>query len=143
MVQSYSFYDWLCLKKSLHWRLHCYYTKFNSCIFSLALCESHWWIFDKDNNSVRKAAEKHIGLRQCLKARMPALRPFLTCDKCLSGTALEALNKLHVTWYLMMATNPFVNYLKISNATNKNQRNIVFKKNDILKSLVIPRNNIA
>ena len=53
-------------------------------------------VFDKGNNSVLKAAEKHLGLRQCLKARMPALRPFLTCDKCLTGTALEALNKLHV-----------------------------------------------
>ena len=61
---------------------------------------------------------------------MPALRPFLTCDKCLTGTALEA-------------TNPsYVNYLKILYAT-KNQRNIVFTKKDIFKILVIPRNNIA
>ena len=53
-------------------------------------------VFDKGYSNVSKGAEKHLGLRQCLKARMPAFRPFLTCDKCLTWTALEAFNKLHV-----------------------------------------------
>ena len=59
------------------------------------LCVSHTCeVFDKGAIQVLKEAEILLGLREALIARMPALKSFLSGDKCITVAALEALNKV-------------------------------------------------
>ena len=87
------------------------------------LCVSHTCeVSDKGNLSVLKEAEDKLRLRDILIMRMPCLKSFLSANKSITLTALEALNKLVTNdGHLSSQWELFEKILTDKNKTKKTQ----------------------